>query len=309
MGDGAGEAFDLAEVLGGAADIGVAALAEGSAGAVDLANAAKAYSAALKSDDAAIARDEITVGCNSFVGSTPVLLADGSSKPIDEVKVGDKVADAEPGALIGARDEIHTVTAVHVTYDDHAYTDVTVDTGHGPATIVGTAYHLYWDATTRSWTPADRLRIGDHLQTSHGATVTIIALRDYTTTTVTYNLTIDTLHTYYVEAGNTPVLVHNCNSVAYGPPPENAKNAFDRVEAKGSPLPGYKGGSVFGNTGATGGQVLPEFDPAGDPITYREWDINPYTKSVDRGAQRLVTGSDGSAYYTGDHYTTFTQFR
>ena len=27
---------------------------------------------------------------------------------------------------------------------------------------------------------------------------------------VTYNLTIDGLHTYYVEAGTTPVLVHNC---------------------------------------------------------------------------------------------------
>jgi hypothetical protein len=26
---------------------------------------------------------------------------------------------------------------------------------------------------------------------------------------VTYNLTIDALHTYYVEAGSTPVLVHN----------------------------------------------------------------------------------------------------
>jgi hypothetical protein len=27
---------------------------------------------------------------------------------------------------------------------------------------------------------------------------------------VTYNLTIDQLHTYYVEAANIPVLVHNC---------------------------------------------------------------------------------------------------
>jgi hypothetical protein len=47
------------------------------------------------------------------------------------------------------------------------------------------------------------------LQTSDGHTALILALRDYTATTVTYNLTIDTLHTYYVEAGDTPVLVHN----------------------------------------------------------------------------------------------------
>ena len=58
---------------------------------------------------------------------------------------------------------------------------------------------------------ADQLTIGDRLQTSRGATVTISALHDYTTSAVTYNLTIDALHTYYVEAGDTPVLVHNAN--------------------------------------------------------------------------------------------------
>jgi hypothetical protein len=122
---------------------------------------------------------------------------------------------------------------------------VTVDTGHGPATIVGTAYHLYWDATTRSWTPADRLRIGDHLQTSQGATVTIIALRDYTTTTVTYNLTIDTLHTYYVEAGNTPVLVHNCDGVGSATGagiPSTGSLANDLADATGGAVKANKGG-------------------------------------------------------------------
>jgi guanyl-specific ribonuclease Sa len=76
------------------------------------------------------------------------------------------------------------------------------------------------------------------------------------------------------------------------------------VLAKGSPLPGYKGGSVFQNSGG----VLPGVDGAGNAITYREWDVNPYVKGVDRGPERLVTGSDGSAYYTGDHYGSFLQF-
>jgi hypothetical protein len=36
-------------------------------------------------------------GCpNSFAGDTPVLMADGTSKAIDEVRVGDDVANAEP---------------------------------------------------------------------------------------------------------------------------------------------------------------------------------------------------------------------
>lgn len=45
-------------------------------------------------------------------------------------------------------------------------------------------------------------------------------------------------------------------------------------------------------------------------IEERPWGsaLNPYVKGVDRGLERLVTGSDGSAYYTGDHYGSFLQF-
>jgi guanyl-specific ribonuclease Sa len=60
------------------------------------------------------------------------------------------------------------------------------------------------------------------------------------------------------------------------------------------------------NDGRGGGQVLPKTDAAGKPITYREWDVNPYQKGVNRGAERVVTGSDGKSYYTNDHYGTFT---
>ena len=71
---------------------------------------------------------------------------------------------------------------------------------------------------------------------------------------------------------------------------------------------GYKGGSGFANDGREGSQILPGETSGGDPITYREWDVNPNVKGVDRGGERIVTGSDGSAYYTNDHYKWFTQF-
>ncbi|TVT44607.1 type IV secretion protein Rhs [Amycolatopsis rhizosphaerae] len=155
-------------------------------------------------------------GCiirNSFPGDTRVAMADGSRKPIDQVRVGDVVTNGQAGGMAGGGDQRHVVTAVHVTYTDRDYTDVTVDTGHGRGTVTGTAGHLYWDATTGLWTRADTLRVGDRLQTEDGATVSIINLRDYTATMVTYNLTIDQLHTYYVLAGNTPVLVHNTDGL------------------------------------------------------------------------------------------------
>jgi len=44
-------------------------------------------------------------------------------------------------------------------------------------------------------------------------------------------------------------------------------------------------------------------------ITYRECDVNPYVKGQNRGPERIVTGSDGSAYFTSDHYSSFTQMR
>jgi RHS repeat-associated protein len=74
---------------------------------------------------------------------------------------------------------------------------------------------------------------------------------------------------------------------------------------KAFPKLGYRGGGPWQNDGR--GQVLPRTDGSGRPITYREWDIEPHRPGVNRGARRLVTGSDGSIWYTDDHYKTFTR--
>jgi guanyl-specific ribonuclease Sa len=91
--------------------------------------------------------------------------------------------------------------------------------------------------------------------------------------------------------------------VAFGPAPENAWNTFDQVEANGSPLAGFKGGGSFANDGRAGSQILPS-----DGAPYSEWDVNPNVQGVDRGGERIVTGSNGTAYYTSNHYQSFTQF-
>jgi hypothetical protein len=170
-----------------------------------------------------------TPSCShSFDGATKVMMADDRSKRIDQVKVGDKFADALPSEPLGTKDQTHIVTAVHVTHTDHDYTDVTIRTPHGQAAITGTANHPYWDATTHKWTPANHLHVGDNLQTSSGALVTVVALRDYTTTMATYDLAIDNLHDYYVNVGATPVLVHNCGSLnvtASNPSPSELRAA------------------------------------------------------------------------------------
>ncbi|MEV3963706.1 ribonuclease domain-containing protein [Nocardia sp. NPDC050193] len=69
--------------------------------------------------------------------------------------------------------------------------------------------------------------------------------------------------------------------------------------------PGTKGGVPFGNREGR----LPAADSAGKAVEYQEWDVNPKKPGQSRDAERIVTGSDGSAWYTGDHYDTFTRMR
>lgn len=69
--------------------------------------------------------------------------------------------------------------------------------------------------------------------------------------------------------------------------------------------PGTRGGDTFRNNE----RLLPVRDDAGDRITYREWDVNPKRPGRSRDAERIVTGSDGTAWYTDDHYRSFIRIR
>jgi guanyl-specific ribonuclease Sa len=55
--------------------------------------------------------------------------------------------------------------------------------------------------------------------------------------------------------------------------------------------------------------TLPRTDAGGNQIRYQEWDVNERVPGHHRDAERIVTGSDGSAWYTADHYQTFTRMR
>ncbi|MFD7446442.1 LamG-like jellyroll fold domain-containing protein [Streptomyces sp. NPDC059909] len=148
-------------------------------------------------------------GCptrHSFTGLTGVLMANGTTKPIAEVKVGDYVLTAEPGKK---KKEKHRVKAVIVTKTDRDYVDVVVATKAGPKTIQTTKHHQFYEATRNSWTQAGDLKAGQKLQNGSGGLTSIVEAKSYTAQRVTYDLSIQDLHTYHVLAGITPVLVHN----------------------------------------------------------------------------------------------------
>ncbi|MET9029810.1 ribonuclease domain-containing protein [Nocardia sp. NPDC004168] len=91
--------------------------------------------------------------------------------------------------------------------------------------------------------------------------------------------------------------------------PERAYVTLREIDAGRWPgsanAPGTKGGERWQNRGGD----LPAADGSGKPIIYQEWDVNPKQSGRSRDAERIVTGSDGSAWYTGDHYKTFTRMR
>lgn len=93
------------------------------------------------------------------------------------------------------------------------------------------------------------------------------------------------------------------------PIPPQAYDTLEEIDNGGWPdsanAPGTKGGLTWQNRGGD----LPRTEPGGNKITYQEWDVNPKQRGQGRDAERIVTGSDGSAWYTGDHYTSFIRMR
>lgn len=98
------------------------------------------------------------------------------------------------------------------------------------------------------------------------------------------------------------------HTVAPAQIPSAAWRTLEHVRRTGEAPPGQVGGRRFGNFGSGGEQKLPTRGGRGR-IEYREWDIHPKRPGVNRGPERLVTGSDGRAWYTADHYCSFTEMR
>ncbi|MFF8844448.1 polymorphic toxin-type HINT domain-containing protein [Streptomyces sp. NPDC015127] len=173
--------------------------------------------------------------CHSFLPGTKVLLADGTTKPIEDVALGDKVTvtDSETGETT-----VREVAGTIVTEDDKHFVDLTIAGESGtPEALIATTTHPFWVVSEREWIKAGDLRPGMTLLTPTGDTVEVTDTRHFDKRQRTHDLTVTGIHAYYVLAGTAPVLVHNCD-VALGMKDEgtytwaNEKNFkhFDGVE-------------------------------------------------------------------------------
>jgi hypothetical protein len=101
---------------------------------------------------------DATSGCgtppHSFTGSTRILMANGTTKPINKIKTGDKITNAVPGQ---PKTQTHTVQKVTVTHTDHDFVQLLIATTHQtrapPAdlTTSNNGHHAAAGTLTTTW--------------------------------------------------------------------------------------------------------------------------------------------------------------
>ncbi|TDD84804.1 RHS repeat-associated core domain-containing protein [Actinomadura rubrisoli] len=169
---------------------------------------------------------------SSFTPGTMILMADGSYKPIEYLRVGDKVISTDPKT---GKTKSESVLATITSKGDKNLVRITID-GQGPrphwtvdnkpvhsnttlrniaharsGILIATDSHPFWvGGNLNQWVKAADLEPGMWLRTRAGTYVQVKATKVTTAHRQrVHNLTIAEHHTYYVSVGKTPVLVHN----------------------------------------------------------------------------------------------------
>ena len=144
--------------------------------------------------------DDVIGAVCSFSGETRVLMADGTTKPISEIEIGDEVLAYDPAT--GERGP-RKVTHLWV------HQDTLVDLEIGGAVVATTEDHPFWNETEQRWQRADALDAGDLVLTADGGRRQVGQFGSEPRFSTAYNLTVDDIHTCFVQAGDEEVLVHN----------------------------------------------------------------------------------------------------
>ncbi|MGW3124663.1 RHS repeat-associated core domain-containing protein, partial [Streptomyces sp. NPDC001107] len=205
--------------------------------------------------------------CNhSFISQTEVLMADGRTKEIQDIRAGDKVLATDPDTgKTTAREVVDTIT----TKDDKDFVEVAIDTSVKNVTtgsVIATTTHPFWSPSKRAWIDAGDLHPGMTLRTEDGHQAKIATVRHFTKHQITHDLTVSSVHTYYVLAGETPVLVHNCGGIGRELLGDDAQHILD-----GHAYPGLPGKTVFPKGWSDDDILDAVADVATNPNSTRVW--------------------------------------
>ncbi|WP_411135656.1 polymorphic toxin-type HINT domain-containing protein [Streptomyces sp. C10] len=139
-------------------------------------------------------------------------MAGHRSKPIEDIRTGDRVIATDPRTGRTAAKRVQA-TITGLGRKDLVRVTITGPDARTSGTVTATGKHPFWAAGGRNaWRDAEQLKPGERLLTEAGSQARIDATRSWTTSGQrVHNLTVAGLHTYYVLAGRTPVLVHNAS--------------------------------------------------------------------------------------------------
>ncbi|MBX9420840.1 HINT domain-containing protein [Streptomyces lateritius] len=136
-------------------------------------------------------------------------MADGSTKPISQVKVGDLVKAVDE---VTGETKVSPVSDVIIGHGTKDLITLSVDAdGDGRSQkITATANHPFF-VQGRGWVDAVQLTPGSRLSNPDGSTPKVTATGRTQAVRTVFNLTVAGTHTYYVVADGQPSLVHNCS--------------------------------------------------------------------------------------------------
>ncbi len=140
----------------------------------------------------------------SFTEDTPVLMCDGSLKPIQHVRAGEFVLSrSEETGEFGCREVVDPYSNA-----DKAIIRIELLALDGTLEIIeATANHPFY-VEGQGWTRVDELNVNDHVPDSRDGLLRIIALESTQRIETVYNFGVEEFHSYFV--GELGAWVHNC---------------------------------------------------------------------------------------------------
>jgi RHS repeat-associated protein len=168
---------------------------------------------------------------NCFVAGTPVQMANGKTKPIEQVKRGDRVASRDG---ISGRTQSKRVLRSFVHKNAQTLILRIANGEH----ITATPGHPFF-VQGRGFVLAGHLAVGNAIVTRAGPAVKIVDIERHTKRATVYNFEVADFHTYFVGSTAGGLWVHNASL------PDCIQLASDTIERLGggtrikiSPLPG-----------------------------------------------------------------------
>jgi hypothetical protein len=146
-----------------------------------------------------------------FPAGTLVLMADGSSRPIELVRLGDRIMSDNPEDDLPAAARV--VDAVYEGSTDRLVTLSFDEDGDGSADLSfrDTREHPIWTFDA-GWVDAAELTPGDRVLDAQRKSMTVTSTSQVRVTCATWNLNVAGDHAFFVGDGMRWVLVHNLNA-------------------------------------------------------------------------------------------------